>query len=217
MDKGFNDDELADIMNEIENLEKEFTGETMPVDEAIDEPKQVDTVEEVVSAVEEVTPIVEEPITNVEESESIVENFEEPTAGLEDQLNQTVESTTEMASEEHLKASTESIEPHDTAVLGELTQLPVEEVTGEAAKPFDDNVHHLEVKSIDRHASTTAKAAHSAMSFSVEGDMKLDLSFNISGKVVHLNINENGFELELDGGMKFSIPLEGEKSDKKVA
>jgi hypothetical protein len=55
------------------------------------------------------------------------------------------------------------------------------------------------------------------MNFHVEGDMKLDLSFNISGKVVHLNINEHGFELELEGGMKFSIPLDEAHSHKKAA
>ena len=32
MDKGFNDDELEDIMNEIESLEKEFTQGTDHVD-----------------------------------------------------------------------------------------------------------------------------------------------------------------------------------------
>ena len=227
MDKGFNDDELADIMSEIENLEKEFVADTTA------EPVQAQAVEEVtpeavepVAAVEEVAPAVEEPVAAVEEVEAIVE---EPEQFVENSVEADTEVTQEpvaevapveeIASEPKIEASTENIEPqaveeeeHDEAVMEELAAMPEDLSTGEHVEAFEENVHHFE-----KPATPKAGAGHSAMSFSVEGDMKLDLSFNVSGKIVHLNINQDGFELELDGGMKFSIPLDQASSGKKAA
>lgn len=131
MEKGFNDDELADIMSEIENLEKEFSA---PEDELQDQ-------------------------------------FEEE------------------------------------EVFEELSEMPQAEAIGEDVEPHDDQVHRLEPKT-HREESKSFHGAKSSMSFNVEGDMKLDLSFNISGKTVHLNISEHCFELEFGEGMKFSIPVD---------
>ena len=55
------------------------------------------------------------------------------------------------------------------------------------------------------------------MNFNVEGDMKLSLAFNISGKVVNLKVNDQGLQIDLEGGMKFSIPLENADQSKKAA
>lgn len=123
MDKGFNDDELADIMSEIESLEKEFHDDG------------------------------------------------------------------------------------DNEVIEKLAESPVS-----AVKPVEDkNVHHIPKKSEE----VVAKQENS-MNFSVYGDMKLNLTFDISGKCVELHIDEDGFEIEVDGGMKFSIPTDS-ALDKKSA
>ena len=116
MDKGFNDDELADIMNEIESLEKEFHDES----------------EDVV-----MEKLAEEPETDVEAVE-------------------------------------------------------------------DKNVHHI-TKKVPDNASP-----ESSMNFSVQGNMKLNLSFDFGGKCVELHIDESGFEIEVDNGMRFSIPADGD-------
>ncbi len=49
MEKGFNDDELADIMNEIESLEKEFSTETQ---EKKEPQNQMDHIESETDSVE---------------------------------------------------------------------------------------------------------------------------------------------------------------------
>lgn len=122
MDKGFNDDELADIMNEIESLEKDFH----------------DEVEDV--------------------------------------------------------------------VMEKLAETPEPEV-----KPVEDkNVHH-----IPKPVENNAKHENS-MNFSVQGDMKLNLTFDIDGKSIALNINDGAFEIEVDGGMKFSIPTNSDQIKKSA-
>jgi hypothetical protein len=253
MDKGFNDDELADIMSEIENLEKEFTGDMMPTEESVaaapEEPvteiveetvEAEKIVEEPIAAVEETRATVEDSASIVEEHETIVENSQaahieatvddiaevapvteihaetEPEPSIE-----SVEKTAEpfVATVEPVEAEFEPVDAELNEVLEELSEMPVEDITGETATAFEDNIHHLKpaASTTPKQSAPNVGAGHSSMSFAVEGDMKLDLSFNISGKIVNLSINENGFELELEGGMKFNIPLDEVSSHKKVA
>ena len=58
---------------------------------------------------------------------------------------------------------------------------------------------------------------NSSMSFKVEGPMTLDMKFDFGGKVVYLEINEAGFQIEMDGGMKFTLPLTQSGNGKKSA
>lgn len=163
MEKGFNDDELADIMNEIEALEKEFTH---------DDEESTETVE---AKVEE----HHEPVHHEE-----VAHHEEPVA-------------------EHIE---------EKEVLSELSKMPVEEVVPKAKHhEVDENIHHIHEPVHHQQKSS----AHTAMSFHVEGDMKFDLSFHISGKYVGLTVTEHGLEIGLDGGVKFTVPVqEGHKVKK---
>jgi len=65
---------------------------------------------------------------------------------------------------------------------------------------------------------TEAPKAHhgTTMSFKVQGDITLDLSFDIGSKVISLHVTESGLSIEMEGGMKFTVPV-GEKSDLKKA
>ena len=48
----------------------------------------------------------------------------------------------------------------------------------------------------------------SSMEFCVSGDMVLDLTFNVGGQSVQIAIDQdNGFVIQMQGGMTFSIPL----------
>lgn len=123
MDKGFNDDELADIMSEIESLEKEFTDE-----------------------------------------------------------------------------------PAAKKVMEQLVEKPQVEV----APVQDQNIHHI------KKDAPKASKQENSMNFSVQGDMKLNLSFDFGGKCIEFNIDEDGFEIEVDGGMKFSIPVDGDSFKKSA-
>ena len=148
MEKGFNDDELADIMNEIENLEQEFTHE-----EVIDEQPHLDEV---------------------------------------------AESVAQMAKEEESE--------HE--VFQEVVKMPVEDVI-----PLNTER--------ESHMKTTHKVtntqSNTAMNFSVEGDMKLDMSFLVNGSEVKLHISDDGFEIEMEGGAKFTLPVHQHKSGSQAA
>jgi hypothetical protein len=55
--------------------------------------------------------------------------------------------------------------------------------------------------------------APAAMSFKVQGDLSLDLEFEVGGKFVSLQVSEEGLTIVLDGGMTFKVPV----GDKKAA
>ena len=137
MEKGFNDQELADIMSEIEALEKEF-----------EEPSHV-----------EATPVMQELAHMDTEVSTPVAHFEEP-----------LENIIPMAKKE--------------------TPMP-------ANKPKTD--------------------ASTSMSFHVEGNMNLQLSFTISGEEVKLHVTEDGLKIEMDNGVSLNVPVKTVSSQKKVA
>jgi hypothetical protein len=49
--------------------------------------------------------------------------------------------------------------------------------------------------------------AHTSMSFKVQGDLTLELQFDIGGKIVSLGISESGLAIEMEGGVKFTVPI----------
>ncbi len=209
MDKGFNDDELADIMNEIESLEQEFTDESaQPEVEASQE--QTESVEEEVKTEE---PQVEEVVAQAqEEAQSEVE---------------------EVVAEQEPEPVQEEVKPDPVVagaseemneVLEELSEMPVEDVVPEKhAESVNDNIHHMKQEPVEEEKSWSApvsshsEPAHTSMSFKVEGEMKLDLNFCIGGQDVNLHVSDHGFEIELAGGAKFTLPLSSAHQGKKVA
>lgn len=70
--------------------------------------------------------------------------------------------------------------------------------------------------SSSRPAAKSAPEASTAMSFKVHGQLTLELQFDIGGKVVCLEVTESGLNIEMEGGMKFTVPV-GEKSSLKKA
>jgi hypothetical protein len=56
----------------------------------------------------------------------------------------------------------------------------------------------------------------SSMSFRVQGELTIDLQFDIGGKVVCLEVSEKGLTIEMDGGAKFSIPVSEKTHHKKA-
>lgn len=193
MDKGFNDDELADIMNEIESLEQEFT----------DEPAQ----EEVVAQQEKTESI---------ESETQQEEFKQEEVVAE----QEPEPVHEEVQPEPVVAK---VDEEMNEVLEELSEMPVEDVVPQHQKEevINDNIHHMKKEPVVAEqtwsAPKSSSAAHTSMSFKVEGEMKVDLNFCIGGQDVSLQVSDEGFEIELAGGAKFTLPLGSQKQGKKVA
>ena len=238
MDKGFNDDELADIMNEIESLEKEFSGETQesePQASAVSEPISEDDAEQIMmqdmeseqqvateanvdeSPVAEVadTPVAEVADTPAAEVEEVVEQVHEDNSDVDDDFKGSSTELNISAQEDH---NPTTIDQHpESEVLDDLVAMEANEVTPHHSKEDDkSNIHtipHQKADPVSHHAN----GHHTSMNFAVEGDMKLNLNFNISGKTVSLNIADDHFSIELEGGMSFNIPLDQSSHNKKAA
>lgn len=61
------------------------------------------------------------------------------------------------------------------------------------------------------------KAPTSSMSFKVQGDMNVELQFEVGGKTIALSVSESGLNIQMEGGMTFNVPLQETGSLKKVA
>ena len=237
MEKGFNDEELADIMSEIESLEQEFAQDVEEKVQPQDKPHQEQ--EEVVAQShedEEVEEAFEEPQAHEEiEAQQEPEQSQEPQPEVEEVVAMEVqedkvqpieepveEPKAEVSQEEaHVHASLqeepvqqvveEEKDSEMNEVLDELSQMPVEDVTPTHHKQ-DDNIHHFK-----GGEKVSQKSNHTAMSFHVEGDMKLELSFHIGDQFIGVHITDEGLVVGLEGGAKFTIPVQPQAEQKKAA
>jgi len=208
MEKGFNDDELADIMNEIESLEKEFAHD--------DKAEEAENVE--MKSTEE-TEFIETPSVN--EVEEVVEPHAEAEEVVDmEEVHAAHEHDAPVHTEEPVKemAPIQEVKEEMAEVLGNLSEMPVEDIVPTAVNndEHEENVHHIKERETVSHKQQQPKG-HTAMSFHVEGDMKFELSFHISGKFVGLTVTEEGLEIGLDGGAKFTIPVEHGAEHKKAS
>lgn len=183
VEKSFNDDELADIMNEIESLEQEFEVEApaeseSPVEQEASTESPQDVADEIMASDDVQEEVVEEPV-------------------VEDPVEQVFEDKTEEVKE----------------VVSEMVQRPVEEVVPTPSPaPAPAPVHHIPTPKNEWKPS----GAQTSMSFNVEGDMKLSMSFHVSGKEFNVWVDEkDGFVIELDGGAQFKVPID--QAHKKAA
>ena len=55
------------------------------------------------------------------------------------------------------------------------------------------------------------------MSFKVQGDLTLELAFDVGGKTISLEVTEAGLSIEMEGGVKFTVPVSEASGIKKVA
>ena len=74
----------------------------------------------------------------------------------------------------------------------------------------------VNVVSLDSKRSAPKTDASTSMSFKVQGNLTLELSFDIGGKVVSLEVTESGLSIEMDGGVKFTVPVQETTSLKKA-
>jgi hypothetical protein len=89
-----------------------------------------------------------------------------------------------------------------SSVMAELAEMATEKSVPHSTS----NVVSLDSK---RTAST-------AMSFKVQGELSLELQFEIGGKVVALEVTQTGLTIEMEGGMKFTVPVDGTSPYKKA-
>jgi hypothetical protein len=131
-EKGFNDDELKDIMDEIENLEKEFSDEPAPAKaEKKDDYIQADKLDDIQGD-------VDKEVDNI----------------LDDKPSSSASKVTKMPSKK-------------------------------------------------KHTGSDSK-----LQFNVQGNMTVELNFEVSGKAIFLYVNEEeGLVVEVEDGGKFSLPV----------
>jgi hypothetical protein len=59
-------------------------------------------------------------------------------------------------------------------------------------------------------------SAPASMSFKVQGEMNIELQFDIGGKTIQLAVSETGLNIQMEGGMTFSVPVNDAKTFKKA-
>jgi len=64
-------------------------------------------------------------------------------------------------------------------------------------------------------AATQTKTSTS-MSFKVQGDLNLELQFEVGGKTIMLEVSEGGLNIKMDGGISFNVPVSDAQSLKKA-
>lgn len=191
VEQNFNDSELQDIMNEIESLEKEF------IEQEASEESSAEVKMDNVQAEEVHEPQgseVEEPVAQEQQQQEQEEVAEEAMAEMDD--------ADESAEMEDFSNELDEIE--DNIVAMEQPTQPASVPTGE-------------------------------MSFSGHGQMDFNMNFSLGGqdaqlvveegklKVmvagVELYLSEKGCEVEMNGGVHFSIPFDesGNSAGKKAS
>jgi hypothetical protein len=100
-------------------------------------------------------------------------------------------------------------EEESPSVMEELADLDEKD----SVPLSSSNIVSLDSKRVAPKASADAMTA---MSFKVQGDLKLDLQFSIGGKVVMLEVTEAGLSIEMEGGVKFTVPVTESTSLKKA-
>ena len=101
----------------------------------------------------------------------------------------------------------------ELAQMDEVDSVPV---TATKEETFTaPNIVSLESKRADPEYAPT-KGASTSMSFKVQGNLALELQFDIGGKVVSLEVTETGLAIEMEGGARFSLPLTESSSVKKA-
>jgi hypothetical protein len=63
---------------------------------------------------------------------------------------------------------------------------------------------------------STKSSAPAAMSFKVQGEMNLELQFEIGAKTIQLEVTESGLSIKMEGGMTFTVPVQEPNSFKKA-
>ncbi len=196
LEQSFNDAELQDIMNEIESLEKEFVEE-----EGTAQTKSVEA-----SQVDEEAPAPEKDSDGDEISAE---------------------------SDESLLQEAESLESEEVQAEAEEVQAEVEEETSPIAEVEEETNNVVAMPIAQTPATQPTSNGEGYMQFSGQGEMDMQLNFQLGSETatvnikdggltvtlagVQLNLSEDGCEVNMEGGVKFSVPLTGKQTQEKKA
>lgn len=101
---------------------------------------------------------------------------------------------------------------------GEVVATPVLEKLASMDEEQSLPKSQAKIIQFENKTSSTQKVSKgTSMNFKVQGELNLDLEFDIGGKVVSLSVSEEGLTIQMDGGMTFTVPLAEKASLKKSA
>ncbi len=191
-ERSFNDAELEDIMNEIEDLEKEFVA-----------PSPVADVSEL--------KMDSAPISNEEDA------FDQVVA--ENITSQELDSTLDLALEEKDSVDAE-LEAVANLKISEVEETSAKEEVKEPKEVNKTPTTHSEkqtnevikeipkVLPLSQASPVSTPEPATEMSFNVAGHMNLKLHLNVGGEEIHLAIGpENGLEIKMANGASVTLPL----------
>jgi hypothetical protein len=119
------------------------------------------------------------------------------------------------ALEEEFSTEAESSPIEATSVMEELAEMELDQAV--PSTNTKETILAFEKKEVPAPTAPAAKAGtQSSMSFKVQGDMNLELSFEIGGKTIHLEVTEAGLSVHMEGGVTFSVPVSDAHSVKKA-
>jgi hypothetical protein len=108
------------------------------------------------------------------------------------------------------QATNQPIEEANSEVMEELAEMDEEKsipvAQAESVLPMTPKL-----------TATSKAAPSSSMMFKVQGQMNVELQFEIGGKTVMLDVTEEGLTIQMDGGITFTVPVGEAKTIKKVA
>lgn len=116
------------------------------------------------------------------------------------------------ALEEEFSGDVESDKIEASSVMEELAEMELDQAVPTTNKT--EAVLPFEKKTPSKIIAKTS--TQSSMSFKVQGDMNLELSFEIGGKTIALEVTEAGLTIQMEGGMTFSVPVSDAHSVKKA-
>ncbi len=100
----------------------------------------------------------------------------------------------------------------ELAEMEEEKSIPVTNKT-EPIEPVESRILSFEKEIEPAAAKSTSPTS---MSFKVQGDLNLELQFDIGGKTIMLEVSESGLNIQMEGGVRFSVPVSGAQSHKKA-
>lgn len=100
--------------------------------------------------------------------------------------------------------------PQSSPVMKELAEMDEVESVPQPAPAKKKHVEVQEPQAEVYHIESKQKP-HSSMKFKVEGQMSIELQFEIGGKVVCVDVAESGLSIQMEGGVTFTVPVDSHK------
>ncbi len=116
--------------------------------------------------------------------------------------------------EEDFNGADETDTVEASSVMEELAEME-EEISIPIATKSDAEVLPFEKKETPA-ATQTKTSTSTSMSFKVQGDLNLELQFEVGGKTIMLEVSEGGLNIKMDGGISFNVPVSDAQSLKKA-